>query len=60
MLITGAEDYTSVIFKIFEVRLIHIFHGAIQIALSLLTPCDFLLVEISVFSFFPSCAGLLK
>ena len=57
MLITGAEDYTSVIFKIFEVRLIHIFHGAIQIALSLkiadfLTPCDFLLVEISIFSFF--------
>ena len=34
MLIAEFEDYTSVIFKVFEVRLIHIFHKAIQIALS--------------------------
>ena len=34
MLITEFEDYTSVIFKVFEVRLIHVFHGFIQIALS--------------------------
>ena len=35
MLITEFEDYTSVIFKLFKVKLIHIFHGAIQIALAL-------------------------
>ena len=34
MLIAEFEDYTSVIFKAFEVRLIHIFHGSIEIALS--------------------------
>ena len=35
MLITEFEDYALVIFKVFEVRFIHIFHGVIQIALSL-------------------------
>ena len=35
MLITEFEEYTSVIFKVFEVRLVHIFHGSIQQAVSL-------------------------